>query len=237
MGSRSLLLLAALGLAFVVALTLWAARPEFLYHTGAVAVAPDEVLSLRFYFRSALPVSKIVVTELIGDGCDSIQVLESAWHNGVPGGLGFVDLTIKVSHSNDRLVTGLLVERSGKHEVIPVGQVRILTVCGVNPELRLAGLTRSTHIAGGPTEVTVSMSSLPSVEIGGLAPDLGLATQVAIRQGGAGSSHHDVISLTLSESLWLSSACLIYRPVLWVAASEHEEYGIGPLIEVIMQGR
>ena len=229
--------LAALGMVLVAVVLLWPTQPKFIYHTGIIAIGKNETVTLRIFFtNSTLRASNMAVTALIGDGCDSAEVVESAWSSRVGlKALGFVDLRVRLTGDGSKTINALRVRSHQGETVLPVGNVQLLSV-PYDAENTITGLTRSTLVAEEPTEVSVSMPMISEVVVKSLFPDLGSTAQVAISHSGAGSlgsSRVSTLQMTLADDLWLSPSCLIYRPVLCATSIEVVEYSLGSLIQVL----
>ncbi len=243
MAKRLTYALVSIGLLLFAALVLLHGQPEFLYHTGVVAVVPDETVLLRFYFRNAmLRVSDVTVTSLVGDGCDFIEVLDSTCRTTFgSGALGAVALKVRVRGTDDKVITALHVRVSRKDMVVPVGQVKLVCVPYVDPEVHVAALTMSTMAVEKPeygVSQTVPLTS--DAEIRGLLPGLGSMARVVISNELPAPDNARGVSawtFTLADSLWWSPSCLVYRPVLQTSLPGRSEYSLGPLIQVITRMR
>lgn len=68
-----------IGVVAIVMAFSWAIQPRFIHHAAIVATGECERTPLKFFFKdNTLRMPSLRIVGLPGEGCDSIEVLESA---------------------------------------------------------------------------------------------------------------------------------------------------------------
>jgi hypothetical protein len=122
-----------------------AGAPAFLYHSGAVATFPGEVLTIRLFYRDLrLWPAKVAVSSFSGEGCESVEVLRSTSRRGIlPGSIGQVEVKIHVTSDGECVLQAAVVQLRGGSAVIPIGHVKVVSKTILTSEDKIIALKES----------------------------------------------------------------------------------------------
>ncbi|MGE5560412.1 MAG: hypothetical protein ACM3XN_05050 [Chloroflexota bacterium] len=226
---RATLFVAGAVLLAILAWCLVPVGPRFVYHVGAVAVVPDEPLTLRLNYIA--PVGRSVNMEVVSLVCDDqtqLAALGSSqrWSWSLRSSR-HVDVQVGSAVSVGAAASGVIVRSGGRTALIPLGHIQLTSADADSVARRCTTLVTgyATLPAGSSASFDVGLDK--GVRIQRLLPDV--SSVATVMTGDQGTPW----SITVGSPAG-SPLCFVYRPlIVGVDEEQRERTYLGPMIQVL----